>query len=70
VLSSAALCCLEDGALLVELASPPGGFDPVLAGNLGLRVLPAPGLPGKFAPEAAAALMRDAVYAALEEQEE
>lgn len=70
VLSSAALCCLEEGTLLVELASPPGGFDPLLAGNVGLRVLPAPGLPGKYAPEAAAALMRDAIYAVLEEQEE
>ncbi len=50
VLSDALLCCLPGDALLLELASPPGGFDPLLAKNIGLRVLAAPGLPGTSAP--------------------
>lgn len=68
VLSEAALCTVED-ALLLELASPPGGFDRVLAENIGLRTVYAPGLPGKCAPYAAAALMREAVYDVIREQE-
>ena len=70
VLSEAALCCVSPEAVLLELASPPGGFDRNLAENIGLQVLAAPGLPGKCAPYAAAALLRQAVYAALAEQED
>ena len=70
VLTEAMLCCVAADAALLELASPPGGFDRNLAENIGLRVLSAPGLPGKYAPLAAAQLMRGAVYAALREQKE
>ena len=70
VVTEAALCCVSPEALLLELASPPGGFDRALAENIGLRILAAPGLPGKCAPASAAALMREAVYAAIREQEE
>lgn len=70
VLTDAMLCCIAEDALLVELASPPGGFDAELAKNIGLHTLAAPGLPGKYAPDTAAELMRDAVYAALREQTE
>ncbi len=54
VLPEGRLCLLPEGALLMELASAPGGFDPHLAEQLGLQVLPAPGLPGKLMPESAA----------------
>ncbi len=47
------------GALLMELASAPGGFDKELAVSLGLHVLNAQGLPGKYAPETAAAIIGD-----------
>ena len=57
-------------ALLLELASPPGGFDALLAQNIGLRVLAAPGLPGKSAPASAAALLRRTVERVMSEQEE
>ena len=70
VLTDAMLCCLSEGALLLELASPPGGFDRTLAENIGVKVLAAPGLPGKSAPYSAAALIRDAVYQIIREQEE
>lgn len=68
VLSEAMLCTVEDG-LLLELASPPGGFDRVLAENIGLHTVYAPGLPGKCAPWAAAELIRETVYDILREQE-
>ena len=70
VLSDAALCCVAPEALLLELASPPGGFNRELAKNIGLRALAAPGLPGQYSPLAAARLMRREIEAALEEGKE
>ena len=70
VLSDAALCCIAPEALLLELASPPGGFNRELAKNIGLRTLIAPGLPGQYSPLAAARLMRREIEAALEEGKE
>ena len=54
------------GARLLELASPPYGFDFAAAETLGKPVELAAGLPGKTAPAAAAAAIRDAVYAIME----
>ena len=68
VLTDAFLCCLGPEALLAELASPPGGFDALLAKNIGLRVLEAPGLPGKSAPHAAAMLLLKTVEQIMEEE--
>lgn len=59
---------LRPGTLLLELASAPGGFDPAAAEGLGLRVLRAPGLPGKTAPRTAAELLRESVYNIVEER--
>ncbi len=52
-------------ALLLELASPPYGFDPAAARALGKEILFAPGLPGKTAPESAAEAIQEGIYAAL-----
>lgn len=70
VLTEPLLCLIRQDALLLELASPPGGFDRLLAENIGLHALAAPGLPGKSAPLSAAKLMRQAIYACIQEQEE
>ena len=70
VLTDPMLCCLAEGALLLELASPPGGFDRTLAENIGIKAVAAPGLPGKTSPYSAAELIRDAVYHIIREQEE
>lgn len=70
VLGEGALCCVSQEALLLELASPPGGFDRQLAENIGLRVLTAPGLPGKSVPLSAAELLRDVIERCIREQEE
>lgn len=70
ILSEAALCCVSPEAVLLELASPPGGYDRRLAENIGLHSLAAPGLPGRYAPYSAALLLRTAVYGAIRELEE
>lgn len=70
VLGQDLLCCLPETALLLELASAPGGYDRNLAENLGLRCLTAPGLPGKSAPYSAAELMRREFRLALKEERE
>jgi len=54
VLGEDALGRLPEGAVLLELASAPGGFDRELAEGYGLHVISAPGLPGKYTPETAA----------------
>ncbi len=68
VLTSAMLCCLRPGCVLLELASLPGGFDRALAENIGLKAVHAPGLPGICAPLTAAQLMQQAIYEIIREQ--
>ena len=70
VITDPMLCMMADGAMVMELASPPGGFDRRLAENIGLRVIHAPGLPGKCVPLSAAALMKETLYRIIREQEE
>ena len=70
VLTDGALCAAAEDALLLELASAPGGFDRSLADNIGLRAIAAPGLPGRCAPRRAAELMCEAIYASIREGED
>lgn len=56
---------LPQGAVLMELASAPGGFDPQLAADLGYRVIAAGGLPGQLAPESAAKAMWETIESIL-----
>ena len=56
------------GARLYELASAPGGFDTDAARELGLAVTPAPGLPGRFFPEAAGEIVCDTILNIMEEE--
>lgn len=44
---------LSPDTLLIEAASKPGGFDVNAADKLGLKIIRAPGLPGKVAPKTA-----------------
>lgn len=53
--------------LFVELASAPGGFDTTAVSELGLRLISAPGLPGKTAPVTAGEMIADAVAAMIAE---
>ena len=52
----------------IELASAPGGLDADAAACTELRVIRAPGLPGRVAPVTAAAILRDTLYIIWREQ--
>lgn len=67
VLTSAFLKALPEGCLLMELASPPYGFDHENAKALGKEVLPASGLPGRFSPRTAGEICKKAILSLLEE---
>ena len=56
---------MQPRCLLLELASPPGGFDEKICLERGLELLRAPGLPGKCAPKAAGYAIADAVLRIL-----
>lgn len=53
---------------IIDLASAPGGCDVTAAGQLGLTVHLAPGLPGKVAPVTAGRIVADLVIRHLTEQ--
>ncbi|MDO4816138.1 MAG: dipicolinate synthase subunit DpsA [Bacillota bacterium] len=55
--------------LLLELASAPGGLDSAEAFRLGHRYFAAPGLPGKYAPKTAGALIAETVMKIVKEHE-
>lgn len=66
VLRSHDLDLLPQDALLMELASKPGGFDPAAAEARGIPVVMGRGLPGKYAPKGAADIIADTIYHVLE----
>ena len=68
VLAGDRLRQLPPGALVIELASPPGGMDPSEARAAGLTVLQAPGLPGRYAPETAGVWIARTVQELLQER--
>lgn len=61
---------LPAGALIIDLASLPGGTDFAAAEELGLHTEHALALPGRCAPQTAGALIAQTVLAILEEREE
>ena len=66
VLDEQRLATLPEGAILIELASAPGGFDPAQALAHRLKVCSAPGLPGKYSPESAAAFIGQYILKEME----
>ena len=62
VLDRNCLAAVQHDALLIDLASKPGGVDMDAAAQLGRRVIWALSLPGKVAPVTAGACIRDTVY--------
>lgn len=67
ILGRDALCSLRPDALVIDLASKPGGVDMDAAAQLGRRVIWALSLPGKVAPITAGACIRDTIYNLLRE---
>lgn len=68
VLSRELLQKLPPEALIIDLASRPGGTDFVAASELGIRAEHALALPGKCAPRTAGTLIAQTVLALLEER--
>lgn len=68
VLGEAQLAALKPGALVIDLASKPGGVDMEAARQLGVKVIWALSLPGKVAPVTAGRAIRDTIYNILREQ--
>ena len=52
---------IKKSALIIDLASKPGGIDYNTAQNLNLNVIHALSLPGKYSPESAAGFIEDAI---------
>lgn len=61
--------CAGD-ALVIDLASAPGGVDFEAAKRLGIRAIQALSLPGKCAPRAAGQIIKTTVYHMIEEEKE
>ena len=68
LLGAAQLRCLPRGALILDLASRPGGTDFAAARELGLRAEHALSLPARCAPETAGALVAHTVEVILQER--
>ena len=66
VLGVEELAAMKERAVVIDLASLPGGVDDESAAALNVRVIHALGLPGKEAPLTAARYLRDTVYHMLE----
>ena len=61
VIKQGTLSVLSDDAIIVELASAPGGIDKEVAARLGVTVISAQGLPGKYAPKYAGEILKEAI---------
>ncbi len=61
VITAKALKKCKKSCLLIELASHPYGIDFKAADDLGLKVIMAPGLPGKMAPDTAADILTNVI---------
>ena len=69
VLGVEELAALKEGALVMDLASRPGGVDLDAAAALGVRVIWALSLPGKVAPVTSGRYIKDTVYHIMEESD-
>ena len=67
VLGVEELAALKERALVIDLASRPGGVDMEAAAALGVRVVWALSLPGKVAPVTSGRYIKDTVYHIMEE---
>lgn len=55
-------------SLIIDLASHPGGIDYNAAKDLGINVIHALGLPGKYSPVSAANIIKETIYNIIEER--
>lgn len=69
ILDKTVLKNIDPDALIIDLASKPGGVDFAAAKDLGLKVIWSLGLPGKVAPITSGKIIKDTVINILEEME-
>ena len=69
VLDSHTLARIASEAIVIDLASLPGGVDDNAAERMSIRVFHALSLPGKAAPKTAGIIIKNAVYNIIEEEE-
>lgn len=67
ILSDTFIASLPKHCILMELASGKGGFDAECAERDGKKVLLLPGIPGRYAPRAAARVLMNSVLSSLKE---
>ena len=65
ILTENELRCIKEEALIVDLASKPGGVNQEQVKQMGLKYVWALALPGKIAPLASAKYIRDTIYSAI-----
>lgn len=68
VLNEDVLEYLISARMIIDLASAPGGTDKLAAEELGIKLIPALGIPGKCFPEAAGEIIADVIYKMIEEE--
>ena len=61
VLNQTELDSFRKDVLIIELASAPGGIDLEYANKLGIKIIAAPGIPGKEMPKSAAKYMKEVI---------
>ncbi len=69
IIDEKALRALPENAVIIELASAPGGIDRDDASKLGIRLVNAQSLPGKYSPASAAKTILESIFDALSELE-
>lgn len=67
VMGSKELCNIKKEALIIELASFPGGIDKHVAKHLGLKLIEARGLPSRYSPESAGIIVGKTVEKMIRE---
>lgn len=65
ILTESKLRCIKKEALIIDLASKPGGVDQEKAKEMGLHYMWELAIPGKIAPTASAKYIKDAIYKVL-----
>lgn len=66
ILNADLLSKVKQDALILDLASPPGGIDYNFAAKLGIQAVLLPGLPGKYAPFSSAEILYKCILQNLE----
>ncbi len=69
VLDSHTLAKIASNAIVIDLASLPGGVDDEAAERMSIKVIHALSLPGKAAPKTAGIIIKNAVYNIIREEE-